>query len=230
VINGVVVGIVVDNVDPDGMHRVLVSYPVAHSDEIKTSWCRMITPMAGQDRGLVMLPDVDTEVILGFAYRTLTPYVLGAVYNLGEDLPAPYANEDGNNDHRRFWSRNSHWIDFDDTEGDEHIRLTSTTDNEAIVQDLNAAQKTIEETVQQDIEHEAGMNMTFKCTDFNLEASASVDIKAGTEAVFEAGASGTLDGGATLTCQAARIDINGGAPGTAQAPPATPTHSHPPTS
>ena len=61
-INGCVVGIVEDNRDPDGMHRVLVRFPV--DDGVKSSWCRMVTPMGGANRGLVMLPDVGTEVLL----------------------------------------------------------------------------------------------------------------------------------------------------------------------
>ena len=82
-IAGSVVGLVMDNRDPDKMHRVLVQYPVAGN--LKSSWCRMITPMGGVDRGLVMLPDIGTEVLLTFSYRTHHPYVLGALYNGGDD-------------------------------------------------------------------------------------------------------------------------------------------------
>ena len=85
-INGCVVGIVEDNRDPDGMHRVQVRFPV--DEGVKSSWCRMITPMGGAGRGLVMLPDVGTEVLLSHAYRSLAPFVLGALYNGGADLPA----------------------------------------------------------------------------------------------------------------------------------------------
>lgn len=227
-VNGVVVGIVVDNVDPDRLGRIKVQYPVEHQDRPETSWCRMLSPMAGQQRGLVMLPDIGTEVILAFAYRTLTPYILGAVYNGAADAPAPYANEDGHDDHRRFWSRNSHWIDFDDTPGDEHVRLTSTTDGEAITQDLDAARKTITEKVKRDIQHEAVERMTFKCRDFVLEASNSIAIQAGTTGVFHAVQQGEVRSGGTQTWRAARVDVNGGAPAQPQPPPALPPHSHPP--
>ncbi|MFN7143834.1 MAG: phage baseplate assembly protein V, partial [Myxococcota bacterium] len=103
-INGIVVGIVVDNVDPDKMGRVKVNFPVDGETPPESTWVRMIWPMAGKLRGWVILPDVGTEVVVGYAYRTMSPYVLGAVYNGGDDKPKVYANEDGNDDHRRFWS------------------------------------------------------------------------------------------------------------------------------
>lgn len=228
--NGVVVGIVTDNVDPEKMHRVRVEFTVDADEAPKSWWARIVTPMAGGDRGLVMIPEVGTEVIVGFAYRSLTPFVLGAVYNGGDDTPGPYANEDGNNDHRRYWSRNSHWIDFDDTDGDEHVRLTSTTETEGILQDLDSAQKTINETVNKDAIHEAGERITFKCTDFEVEASGSISMEAGSSTVIKAGSSASIDSGGNQTYQAGKVDINGGSPGSPDSPPDTPEHKHPPTS
>ena len=76
--------------------------------------------MGGPRRGLVMLPEVGTEVIVGFAYRSMTPYILGAAYN-GRDLPEPYRNDDCLNNVRVFWSRNDHMVVFDDTEGMEKV-------------------------------------------------------------------------------------------------------------
>ena len=86
-INGVVVGLVVDNKDPEQMARVKVKYPVDAETPPESTWIRMMTPMAGKLRGMVMLPDIGTEVLVGFAYRTLTPYMVGALYNGGADKP-----------------------------------------------------------------------------------------------------------------------------------------------
>ena len=72
--------------------------------------------MAGKNRGWVSIPEIGTEVVISFAYRSLQPYILGAVYNGGDDKPEPYKNDDGNNDKRVFWSRNDHMLIFDDTE------------------------------------------------------------------------------------------------------------------
>ena len=123
-VQGIVIGVVKDNVDPDKLNRILVELPTESTDGVtETYWCRMATPMAGIGRGLVIIPEIGTEVILGFAYRSLQPYILGAVYNGGEDLPEPYKNDDENNDKRVFWSRNDHMLIFDDTEGEEKVEL-----------------------------------------------------------------------------------------------------------
>lgn len=225
---GVVTGIVIDNVDPEGMHRVKVNYPVDHGTAPETYWVRQMSMMAGNKRGLVILPDIGTEVVIGFAYRTLTPYMLGAVYNGGDDKPAPYANEDKDNDHRRFWSRNSHWIDFDDTPGKERIELKSTTENEAIFQELHAADKIITQKVGKDIIHEAKETVSFKCKDWKLEADNSISITAGTSAVFKATSGANWESTGSSTYKAAKVDINGGSAGSPTAPLTTPTHAHPP--
>ena len=62
--HGAVIGIVEDNQDPEGMHRVKVRLPV--DSEIRTRWCRVVTPMAGAARGLVILPEVGTEVLVTY--------------------------------------------------------------------------------------------------------------------------------------------------------------------
>ena len=116
------IGIVTNNADPDRMNRVKVKFntETLWGESSHSSWCRMISPMAGMSRGLVMLPEVGTEVLVGFAYRSMTPYILGAVYN-GVDLPEPYRNDDCLNNVRVFWSRNDHMVLFDDTEGMEKV-------------------------------------------------------------------------------------------------------------
>jgi len=226
--NGVVSGLVIDNVDPDKMHRIKVKYPTDHDSAPETHWVRQLSMNAGKQRGLVILPDIGTEVIIGFAYRTMTPYMVGAVYNGAEDTPGPYANEDGNDDHRRFWSRNSHWVDFDDTSGSERIEMKSTSENEAIYQELHAANKVITTKVKKDFIVEAKEKLSFKCNDWKLEADMSIAISAGSTAVFEASASGTWKATGSAAWKAGKVDINGGAPGSAKSAEATPKHSHPP--
>ena len=66
------------------------------------------------------------QVIVGFAYRSMTPYILGAAYN-GRDLPEPYRNDDCLNNVRVFWSRNDHMVVFDDTEGMEKVGFSPST-------------------------------------------------------------------------------------------------------
>jgi hypothetical protein len=154
--------------------------------------------------------------------------MVGAVYNGNEDQPKPYANEDGNDDHRRFWSRNSHWIDFDDTSGAERIEMKSTSENNAIYQELHAANKVITQKVEKDFIVEAKETMSFKCKDWKLEATASIAISAGSTAVFEATASGDWEATGSAAWKGAKVDLNGGSPLSSKTATPSPAHKHPP--
>jgi uncharacterized protein involved in type VI secretion and phage assembly len=226
-INGMVVGLVVDNKDPDKKGKIKIKFPVDNEQAPESTWIRLSSPMAGKSRGLVMLPDVGTEVLVGYSHKTLSPYIVGGLYNGAEDPPS-YANDDGNDDHRRFWSRNSHWLDFDDTAGAERIELISTSENEAIYQELHSANKVITTKVKKDFVVEAKETVSFKCKDFELNADTNIDISASTNGVFEAGGNGEWKSSAMQTYKGAMVDINGGSPGSPDSPKATPTHKHPP--
>lgn len=235
-INGAVVGIVIDNVDPDKMNRIKVQFPVDSGEGLESSWCRLMSPMAGKDRGLVMLPDIGTEVLLVFAYRTMSPYVVGAVYNGNEDKPEPYHNDDSNDDKRVFWSRNDHMVIFDDTPGAEKVELGAQSPTRLVVADapiyqsLDSSQKTITEYCDKDTSIEAKEKISIKCKDFKLEASQNISIKAKT-LVGQCDGQSRIQSQANQTYMAARVDINPGSP----PPPATPAlptpaHKHSPTS
>ena len=82
----VVVGIVTQNDDPDGMGRVRVRYP-ALGDDIEGWWARIASPAAGSERGLLMMPIAGDEVLVAFEHGDVRrPYVLGALWN-GSDQP-----------------------------------------------------------------------------------------------------------------------------------------------
>lgn len=236
-VNGIVVGIVLDNVDPDGMHRVLVKYPVESGEELKSSWCRMMTPMAGKMRGLVILPDIGTEVVLSFAYRSMSPYIMGAVYNGKDDKPEPYHNDDKNDDKRVFWSRNDHMVIFDDTEGAEKIEIGAQASTRLdvtsapIYQQLLSAEKTINEYCDKDTIHEAKETYSIKCKDFKLEATQTIAIGAHQTMNAKSTQSTTIKSGTTQTYKATRVDVNPSAPpADPQTALPTPEHKHPPTS
>ena len=146
-----VIGVVKDNVDPEKLNRILVELPTESTNGVTESyWCRMTTPMAGKDRGWVCIPEIGTEVVMTFAYRSLQPYIIGAVYNGGDDKPEPYKNDDEKNILRLFWSRNDHMIIFDDTEGEEKVELAQAetrfdVTTAPIYQQLDSVEQTITE-------------------------------------------------------------------------------------
>jgi phage protein D/phage baseplate assembly protein gpV len=81
-----VLGIVTNNDDPDGLGRVRVKYP-ALGDDVEGTWARIASVSAGAARGLMMLPVVGEEVLIAFEHGDTTrPYVLGSLFN-GVDVP-----------------------------------------------------------------------------------------------------------------------------------------------
>ncbi len=81
-----VIGLVTNNSDPDNMGRVRVQYPSLGPDA-EGAWAPIASVSAGNARGMMMLPMVGEEVLVGFEHGDTTrPYVLGSLFN-GSDLP-----------------------------------------------------------------------------------------------------------------------------------------------
>lgn len=128
---GVVVGIVTNNRDPDGMYRVKVRFPWLNLDD-ESHWARIACPMAGNGRGTYFLPEPDDEVLVAFEHGSVEhPYVVGALWN-GKDK-APENNDDGKNDNRSITSRSGHVVRLRDSSGDERIEIIDKTGNNRIV-------------------------------------------------------------------------------------------------
>ena len=106
---GVVIGIVVDVDDPKMEGRVRVTYPFLGS-EARTDWAPIAAPMAGKDRGVWMMPEVDDEAVLAFERNDPSrPIVLGFMWNGFDTAPSPDVRE------RMIRSVNGHTIRFLDS-------------------------------------------------------------------------------------------------------------------
>ena len=120
----IVVGVVTNNKDPDGLGRVKVRFPWLAADE-ESHWARVAQFMSGGGRGMWIIPEIDDEVLLAFEHGDVHfPYVIGNVWN-GVDRPPAKGgfNADGKNDVRMFQSRAGHQLVFDDTPGAQTVRL-----------------------------------------------------------------------------------------------------------
>src|SRR6516165_3298583 len=68
------------------MGRGGVKYP-SRGPDAERAWARVLTPSAGNARGILMLPVIGEEVLIGFEHDDTTrPYVLGSLFN-GQDTP-----------------------------------------------------------------------------------------------------------------------------------------------
>jgi uncharacterized protein involved in type VI secretion and phage assembly len=88
-VHGLTIGIVTNNKDdgePLKLNRVKVKLPYL-SDSDESQWARVAIPGGGKARGLMQLPEVDDEVLVGFENGDLAkPVVLGGLWN-GKDAP-----------------------------------------------------------------------------------------------------------------------------------------------
>jgi uncharacterized protein involved in type VI secretion and phage assembly len=158
--------------------------------------------MAGNDRGTWFLPEVGDEVLVAFDHGDVQhPYVLGALWN-GQDQPAG-ENSDGQNNTRRIKSRSGHELIFDDTSSAEKVTvktkaghtlvLDDTPGGERIeIKDKTGANSIVIDSVQNSIAVESAMQLKIKSSMVEIEADATLTIKAG----------------AVLTVQGAMVKIN----------------------
>lgn len=192
---GVTIAVVTNNKDPDKLGRVKLRFPWL-SDIDESNWARVVSPMAGNQRGLYLLPEVDDEVLVAFEQGDPQfPYVLGALWN-GKDKP-PVTNDDGKNNQRLFKSRSGHTILFDDTQGEEKIIIRDQTNkNEISIDSKNnvitiASEKDVKITPKGNIilDTTSG-NVAIKCSKFSVDASQGIEIK--TNATCDISASASL--------------------------------------
>jgi len=89
-----VVGVVTNNDDPEKMGRVRVKFPWL--DERQEGWwARVASPSATGKRGMMMMPLVDDEVVVGFEQGDARrPFVLGSLWN-GPGKPESLAANGG---------------------------------------------------------------------------------------------------------------------------------------
>ncbi|HEY9664289.1 MAG TPA: phage baseplate assembly protein V, partial [Allocoleopsis sp.] len=138
---GVFIGIVTNNKDPEGLGRVKVKFP-AREGEGESYWARIATLMAGQARGTFFLPEVNDEVLVAFEQSNINhPYILGCLWN-GEDKP-PDKNEDGKNNIRTIRSRSGHQITFnDDADGKkEKLEIQTKGGHRIVLDDASGSEK-----------------------------------------------------------------------------------------
>lgn len=180
-VKGVASALVTQNQDPEKMCRVRVRFPW-HDKPTESYWARLATPMAGNDRGLVLIPEVGDEVLVAFEREDVRfPCVLGALWN-GQDAP-PFANDDGKNDKRILKSRKQHYLLFNDGATGavelfhEKGRKIVLDDNGFAVQDENGnVVKVDSNSGAMTIEAKGQLNI--KAATISIEATGTLELKA----------------------------------------------------
>lgn len=197
-IYGVVIGLVIDNRDPQGLGRVQVRLPGASDAQIGY-WARQAVLMGGAKRGTFFLPEVGDEVLVAFEAGDRTrAYVLGALWN-GQD-PPPDSNAKGANNLRFIKSRSGHLIRLDDTGGAEKIEIIDKSGSNSLT--IDTASNTITITSSADVNIEAAQG-TIKLSAQKIEISSAAETK------VEAQGGLTLDGSpGTTVIKGTTVNLN----------------------
>jgi uncharacterized protein involved in type VI secretion and phage assembly len=111
--------------DPEKRQRIQVSLdwlPRSDGGGPVTAWATLISPYAGADQGLRILPEVGSTVVVGFqAGYPDRPYVLGGTWNGTASMP----DEPTDANHLRVLrTRSGTRLEFDDTPGAVAVRLS----------------------------------------------------------------------------------------------------------
>jgi len=198
---GVAVGVVTNIKDPEGLGRVKVKFPWL-SEQDESYWARVVTPMAGKERGIYFLPEVEDEVLVVFDRGDMEfPYILGGLWN-GQDKP-PLSNEDGKNNQRMLKSRSGHTILLDDTENGEKIVISDKTQKNKI--EIDSKNNTMTLAVEKDLIVEAkgkisiktsGGDMAIECQNLEIKAQQNCKVEAKTGLEIECAGGVKINNGA----------------------------------
>jgi uncharacterized protein involved in type VI secretion and phage assembly len=120
-----VVGIVSDTKDSQGMGRVKVTIP--EYKQFGAPWARVAAPMAGNDRGCYFPVQAEDQVLVALVSNardiTCEAFVLGVLWN-GKHRP-PADNRQGESDVCVIKDRSGNQIRLSDAEGDKSIEIIS---------------------------------------------------------------------------------------------------------
>ena len=192
---GVVTAVVASIDDPDELGRVKVSFPWLKENQ-ESPWARVLTFMAGKDRGALFRPEVDDEVLVLFDHGDIRrPYVIGALWN-GQDTAPGEGGANADNHVRLIKSRSGHIIKLDDTPDEEKIEIIDQKGGNTLV--IDSASDTITITAGKDIQLQApDGKIVLDGSELEIKSSGAVKIEAGSTMDVEA--SGTMNiSGATV--------------------------------
>jgi len=166
---GLYPAVVMDLVDPDGRGRIKVSFPAfGAAGQSVSAWATLLTPYADDQQGLEILPEVDSQVVIGFeAGDPARPYIVGACWNGARALPEA---ADSTNNLRTLKTRSGSQLQFDDSEGAAKVTISMSSGHKVVLDD-GAQELTIEHSNGSKININAAGQVT-------VTANATVEVNA----------------------------------------------------
>lgn len=206
-VEGIVVGLVTNNNDPDDLGRVKVKYPWLPKDqgaEIESDWIRVVSPMGGAERGFYYLPEIDDEVVVAFEHGDVhRPYMIGMLWSSKDKPPMAIGDvvSSGKVNKRVIKSRSGHVIILDDTSGQEQIIIRDKTGEDEIIIDSKEKNLTINIGNNITIEAKGKINQT-STQDTTMESKAKLTIKSTSNMTIETQGNMSLKSTGNMTLEA----------------------------
>lgn len=207
---GLHIGVVTDLEDPEGAERIKVRMPMV-SNTSEGAWMRLASLDAGSNRGWVMRPELDDEVVVGFLNNDPRyGVVLGMLHSTKNAAPLPAQND---NHEKGYTSRSEMKIHFDD---DKKVVTVSTPagntiamnedDKSILLQDQHGNKILMDK---EGIAIESIKEINIKAaTDMNAESGTNTSLKAGAQLKAEGSAGAELSAGGNTTVKGAVVQIN----------------------
>jgi len=122
-IAGVVVGLVSDLDDPDGLGRIRVRFPWM-ANEPQSNWARVASIMASNELGAFFMPRVGDEALVAFEQGDIgRPYIVGYLWSGENGVPQAESEQ------RVIKTYKGHTITLDDRDGEEGIAIEDSNGN-----------------------------------------------------------------------------------------------------
>ena len=223
-VQGVVTALVTNLSDPDDLGRVKVKY--AWLGEIESWWARIATPMAGEQRVFLYLPEINDEVLIAFEQGDVhRPYIIGALWSSTDKPPKKNseATASGKVNQRVLKTRAGHLIILDDKQGQEQISVTSKSGHTVILNDASGSESiTVKDKTgnNQMVIDSTKNSMTISVNgDFAVTAKGKITLKSTMDMTMEASGGNAklkgiqlgLEGTAKGELKAPMISVNGSA-------------------
>ncbi|MEP6819735.1 MAG: phage baseplate assembly protein V [bacterium] len=161
--------VVIDNVDPENRGRVKVLLPSLGEpkESGRERWARIVTLMAGNNRGTWFIPDVNDEVLVAFEGGDKGDfYVIGCLWSSVDSPPETMA---AGNNRKLLLSRSGLKVTLDDKSGEESFLVETPGGQRLRLKDGPGSIK---------ISDSNGNDVRFEPSGIHVNASAKITIAA----------------------------------------------------
>jgi Rhs element Vgr protein len=181
-VNGLVTGIVTDIVDQEGGEfRVRVRIPLIDKGE-KGVWARIVAADAGNARGILIRPEVDDEVLLGFVNDDpRDPVILGMLYSKKNKVPSKLT-PDKDNKMKGWITKGGTEITINDK--DQIITVITKGKNSIVIDDKKKSITLEDQNKNKIVMDDKGILLDTP-KDLNLKAKGKINIEATKDATVK---------------------------------------------